>query len=148
MDKINKQAWLSEIWRRLDQIERDLMGSSRPPSTELESVSQASSSSDTIDRSDAIQSVDLSLSLANMNFLNLRQVQVAKWRLASGEYGLCVDCREEIEEKRLRAIPFAIRCLKCAETHDTSKPKTGAGVARGKLAPGPMKKITYLGNQG
>lgn len=34
-------------------------------------------------------------------------------RLDDGEYGWCEDCGAEINPKRLRAIPFAKRCLSC-----------------------------------
>lgn len=45
------------------------------------------------------------------------QVQVleALRRLVRGEYGLCADCAERISAPRLRALPFALRCLRCQE---------------------------------
>jgi len=39
------------------------------------------------------------------------QVELALQRLASGEYGRCIDCGKEIPRERLEAIPEAIRCL-------------------------------------
>ena len=30
-----------------------------------------------------------------------------------GEYGVCRGCGEEIEEKRLRALPLATLCVRC-----------------------------------
>jgi RNA polymerase-binding transcription factor DksA len=38
-------------------------------------------------------------------------VQIALQRLASGDYGRCVDCGKEIPRERLEAIPEAIRCI-------------------------------------
>jgi len=35
-------------------------------------------------------------------------------RLEQGKYGLCTRCGEEIEPARLKAIPEAERCMKCA----------------------------------
>ncbi|HSN33948.1 MAG TPA: TraR/DksA C4-type zinc finger protein [Ideonella sp.] len=43
----------------------------------------------------------------------LREIAAARERLASGRYGLCVDCGETIEAARLLAHPSAIRCLSC-----------------------------------
>ncbi|HWF59222.1 MAG TPA: TraR/DksA family transcriptional regulator [Nitrospira sp.] len=34
-------------------------------------------------------------------------------RLDDGEYGLCEDCGDKIGAGRLRALPFAKRCLSC-----------------------------------
>jgi DnaK suppressor protein len=42
-------------------------------------------------------------------------VEEALRRLASGEYGLCVECGQHIALSRLRALPFAVRCLACQE---------------------------------
>ncbi len=42
-------------------------------------------------------------------------VEEALRRLADGKYGRCADCGEEIALARLRALPFAIRCLSCQE---------------------------------
>lgn len=38
-------------------------------------------------------------------------VETALNRLATGDYGMCVDCGKEIPGGRLEAIPEAIRCL-------------------------------------
>ncbi|NGZ11425.1 MAG: TraR/DksA family transcriptional regulator [Nitrospira sp. LK70] len=36
-------------------------------------------------------------------------------RLDDGEYGLCEDCGTKIDTGRLRALPFAKRCLSCQQ---------------------------------
>jgi RNA polymerase-binding transcription factor DksA len=38
-------------------------------------------------------------------------VELALKRLASGDYGRCIDCGKEIPRERLEAIPEAIRCI-------------------------------------
>jgi len=52
----------------------------------------------------------------------LRQIAAAKERMARGEYGLCVDCGEDIPFARLQAQPAAARCVRDQEryeqTHD------------------------------
>lgn len=45
----------------------------------------------------------------------LRQVGLARQRLAAGRYGLCLRCGEPIEPARLQAWPAAECCLACAE---------------------------------
>lgn len=51
----------------------------------------------------------------------LRQVQAALQRMRDGTYGLCVGCEKEISSKRLRAVPWAARCVHCQEMEDRSK---------------------------
>lgn len=45
----------------------------------------------------------------------LQQVDDALVRLDAGTYGVCVDCGRPIPDARLRARPFAVRCVPCAE---------------------------------
>jgi DnaK suppressor protein len=43
------------------------------------------------------------------------QLDEALHRLDDGTYGICEDCDEPISPARLRALPFARRCIKCQE---------------------------------
>lgn len=51
----------------------------------------------------------------------LRQVKGALARLEDGSYGVCVHCEEEINPKRLAAVPWAQFCIQCQELADTRK---------------------------
>jgi RNA polymerase-binding transcription factor DksA len=53
----------------------------------------------------------------------LRGLEAARERIASGDYGVCVDCERDIGFERLRATPSAIRCIACQTLHE----KTFAG---------------------
>lgn len=35
----------------------------------------------------------------------------------SGEYGICIECGEDIPQRRLLAVPSALMCVKCATEH-------------------------------
>lgn len=43
------------------------------------------------------------------------QLDAALRRLDEGTYGVCEDCGGEIGEARLKALPFARRCIACQE---------------------------------
>ena len=46
---------------------------------------------------------------------NLTYVNNALMRIENGTYGECVECGEDIEEKRLDAVPYATLCMEHAE---------------------------------
>ena len=48
----------------------------------------------------------------------LLAVQDALCRIAEGVYGRCVECGGWIPPKRLEALPWADKCLPCAELAD------------------------------
>lgn len=55
----------------------------------------------------------------------IHQIDSALKKIAEGEYGSCSDCGEDISQKRLETIPFAILCLDCTETKELEQ-KRGA----------------------
>lgn len=51
----------------------------------------------------------------------LRQVKGALARLDEGSYGTCLHCEEEINPKRLAAVPWAQYCIQCQEVYDSRR---------------------------
>jgi len=51
----------------------------------------------------------------------LRNVRAALERCAEGTYATCVECEEEISQKRLRAMPWATLCIACQEQADQNR---------------------------
>jgi RNA polymerase-binding protein DksA len=45
----------------------------------------------------------------------LTEIEEALKRIESGDYGYCTACDGEVAEGRLKAVPHARLCIKCAE---------------------------------
>ena len=45
----------------------------------------------------------------------LRAVENALGRIRDGSFGQCVSCGNEINQKRLEAIPWTLHCIECQE---------------------------------
>jgi DnaK suppressor protein len=50
-----------------------------------------------------------------------RQIRRALDRMASGSYGVCLHCDEDIMPRRLAAVPWAAYCIRCQEKIDRSE---------------------------
>jgi DnaK suppressor protein len=48
----------------------------------------------------------------------LRQVRMALNRIEEGGYGTCMHCEEDINPKRLAAVPWTQYCIRCQEMAD------------------------------
>jgi DnaK suppressor protein len=48
----------------------------------------------------------------------LREVESALRRVESGTFGICSGCEEDINPKRMAAIPWAQFCIRCQEAAD------------------------------
>jgi len=56
---------------------------------------------------------DVDYEVLTMYTENIKDIDEALDRVDEGTYGVCEECGEEIGEKRLQAIPFALYCLEC-----------------------------------
>jgi RNA polymerase-binding transcription factor len=73
---------------------------------------------DDLEVSDADIQGDIEFALLQMRAETLTRIDEALVRLDAGEYGACVECDGEIAERRLRALPFAVRCQACEERRE------------------------------
>jgi DnaK suppressor protein len=48
----------------------------------------------------------------------LQLVNEALERIKNGSYGLCVACHEDVQQKRLDAVPWARHCIECQEKQE------------------------------
>jgi RNA polymerase-binding transcription factor len=62
---------------------------------------------------DFVQEVDFAL--MEMKSKTLAKIDEAMHRLEDGSYGVCGECKTEIAEARLTALPFAALCRSCQE---------------------------------
>ena len=58
---------------------------------------------------------DLLYNLHEGGFARLRFIQGAIKAIERGQYGECTRCGEDINEKRLDAVPWATMCIRCQE---------------------------------
>ena len=54
----------------------------------------------------------------NIDRSMLALIDEALGRIKSSTYGTCVECEEELQQKRLEAVPWARHCVTCAEKHE------------------------------
>ena len=80
---------------------------------------------DAMDQVQAAAARELAISSLDRSARWLREIEEALRRLDIGEYGTCLNCEEEIGAKRLRAVPWALLCLRCQELADRSECSEG-----------------------
>ncbi len=64
---------------------------------------------------------EIRLALIQMKAETLNLVNDALARLDEGRYGSCQDCGDEVAERRLRALPFAVRCTGCEQSREVDR---------------------------
>ncbi len=65
---------------------------------------------------------DTGLAVADMRREELTKMDEAITKLENGTYGVCEDCKSEIDEERLKAVPLTPFCVKCQSKKEGKKP--------------------------
>jgi|SRR6267142_1830200 len=73
---------------------------------------------DSADKASTSYTKEFLYSLSNTERNVLQQVEDALERIEEGEFGVCDECDEPIQKKRLEAVPWARYCLACQEAVD------------------------------
>ena len=53
--------------------------------------------------------------MTNSDRTILNMIDEALKRIKINEYGMCANCQEEMQQKRLEAVPWAKHCVNCQE---------------------------------
>ena len=97
----------------MDQVQEKIRDSrTESPNSPSQGVLDAAESSEA-DIQDEIE-----FALIQMKAETLNKIEEALRRLEEGTFGYCFECGEEISERRLRALPFAVRCKDCEEARE------------------------------
>ena len=67
-----------------------------------------------LSRMDAMQAQAMAQASGERRKAMLRDIEAALQRIDDGSYGICCDCDEPINPKRLEFDPTAPRCVGCA----------------------------------
>lgn len=92
-----------ELVARVRSLERDFRHDEQP--LEKDSQEQALQ----LENDDVLDALD------DASRRELETIARALARMESGEYGTCAGCEEPISPMRLRALPTAEYCIRCAE---------------------------------
>ena len=118
-------ARYNELKRMLDERRNELQaavkGKMRDVRAEAVWGGKQNEVLDAVESSEADIQEDIEFALIQMKSEALNKVTDALARLKQGEYGYCFECGEEIAEKRLRALPFAVRCKDCEQAREVAE---------------------------
>jgi len=92
-----------ELANRLERIKGNLIGGH---------------SADAQEQAQELENAEVADALGNEARLELSKIARALEQIKNDTYGTCVSCEEEIPSERLKAYPFADRCIRCATAEE------------------------------
>jgi RNA polymerase-binding transcription factor DksA len=105
---------IAESYRDTRSDVRDLI----PAANEASAINDDNDPHDEGDEALRTQLADLRVSLDEREARVAQLMEDALHRIADGTYGKCVDCGNDIEWSRLKAMPWALRDIDCQEAYE------------------------------
>ena len=93
----------AELTVRLERITENLRRGYHPDSKE---------------RAKELEDSEVVDALGNEARAEIRNISAALQRIDAGDYGICVDCGNEIDKGRIRVHPYAKLCIECARLEE------------------------------
>ena len=119
----------SELKSILEERRREIMGQVQGKIRDVRTEGANNPNTgvlDAVESSEADIQDDIEFALIQMKSETLSKIEEALHRLEDGTFGYCFECGEEISERRLRALPFAVRCKDCEEARETAQQRERA----------------------
>ena len=123
----------SELKRMLEERRREIQAEVKGKMRDVRSEGAWGGKQEVFDAVESSESDiqdDIEFALIQMKSETLNKINDALIRLEQGDYGNCFECGEEIAEKRLRALPFAVRCKDCEEAREVAEQRERQMAAR------------------
>lgn len=108
MEHLERKKFADLIISEIEKVENQIKS--------LKSITRPIAPDDSIGRLSRMEAInEKSVNEANLRKaeIRLQQLQSAQKRVQTEEYGFCVECAEEIPQKRLQLLPESLFCIQC-----------------------------------
>ena len=114
----------AELKRILEERRREILSEVQEKIRDVRAVGASGDGAGVLDAAESSEADiqdDIEFALIQMKSETLHKIEEALVRLEEGTYGYCFECGDEISERRLRALPFAVRCKDCEEAREIAE---------------------------
>ena len=110
MDKKKQDVFKKRLEVRQQELRRAMVRNQQDGR-----AADGDSAQDAADKAASSYTKEFLFSQSNNERQILQMVEAALARIREGAYGECINCGEEINAKRLEAVPWTRYCIKCQE---------------------------------
>lgn len=112
MDKKRLEFYKKKLEAKREELQRMMA------TAEQEGRAADDASQDIADKAANSYTKEFLFSQSNNERYTLQLVEAAVERIKDGSFGACVACHEEMQQKRLEAVPWARHCISCQEKQE------------------------------
>jgi DnaK suppressor protein len=118
------QTRYAELKGILEERRREILSEVKEKMRDVRAFGASGEAQGVLDAAEASEADiqdDIEFALIQMKSETLTKIGEALSRLEEGTFGYCFECGDEISERRLRALPFAVRCKDCEEAREVAE---------------------------
>lgn len=106
---------LESLKQRLQRRRRLILEASRRTTADIDDLREAERDPEVEEGSQSEQEQRKLVEVGEVELREIAHIDAALARIDAGTYGVCRECGEVIEARRLEALPFAATCADCAD---------------------------------
>lgn len=110
--------------QELQKRRRAILETTRRTDAELDGLRAAERDPELEEGSQSEHEQSVMISLTDGERREVARIDAAIARVDAGEYGICQDCAQRIDPRRLAALPYALLCADCAERRERDEGTT------------------------
>jgi len=113
-----------ELKRILEERRREILAQVQEKMRDVRAEGSSGEGQGVLDAAESTEADiqdDIEFALIQMKSETLSRIEEALTRLDEGTYGDCFECGAPISGRRLRALPFAVRCKDCEEARELAE---------------------------
>ncbi|UTD12063.1 TraR/DksA family transcriptional regulator [Treponema denticola] len=108
-----KKKFIEEMNEYLLKEREEILASLQKNDEEYEETLANSIPKDFADLASYSTDRDMLEFIGENNVKKLQKIDSALERIREGKYGKCITCKDHIPEDRLKALPYALKCIQC-----------------------------------
>ena len=113
-----KKPNMESFRRQLEKRRQELLGLAETRKSSQETVELDQTRQGRLSRMDALQGQAMARAAEARAAVEMRKIEAALARCDAGDYGYCLECGEEIAQRRLEFDPTTMFCIACAEARE------------------------------
>ena len=117
-----EEKFIEQMREKLIENRNEILETLKQKNADFSAISSSENLTDYADIASSFTDQQMIESIGLQDSNRLKLINSALLRINENKYGKCIKCKKVIPEDRLKAIPYALKCIACQEQDEKKKP--------------------------
>ncbi|PIE97526.1 MAG: conjugal transfer protein TraR [Treponema sp.] len=115
------QKFIDEMRNKLLHTKKEILAALDQKNDDFKEIIKNDTPKDFADIASSYTDQQILEVMGSQDLKRIQQINSALMRIQDGKYGRCIKCKKYIPEDRLKALPYALKCIACKEADEKKK---------------------------